>query len=46
MFFKETNLVSVASYIGFFLNFVMIVGVWILSVSKKIGKLLVAKTLQ
>lgn len=44
--FGETNLVSVASYIGFALNFLMIVGVWILSVSKKIGKILVAKTLK
>lgn len=44
--FKETNLVSVASYIGFALNLVVVVGVWILSVSKRIGKILVAKGLK
>ena len=44
--FGETNLVSVASYIGFILNLAMIIGVWVLSVSKKIGRLLVAKGLK
>ena len=43
--FGETNLVSVASYVGFALNFVMIVGVWFLSVGR-IGKILVAKCLK
>ena len=43
--FAETNLVSVASYVGFALNFVMIVGVWVLSVGK-IGKILVVKCLK
>lgn len=43
--FAETNLVSVASYVGFILNALMIVGVWILSVGK-IGKILVAKGLK
>lgn len=41
--FTEANLVSVASYVGFIINLVMIVGVLILSWSKKIGKLLVVK---
>ncbi len=36
-------LVSVASYIGFALNFLMVVGVWLLSVSKRVGKVLVVK---
>ena len=43
--FGETNLVSVASYVGFALNLLMIVGVWALSVGK-IGKILVAKGLK
>lgn len=43
--FGETNLVSVASYVGFILNALMIVGVWVLSVGK-IGKILVAKGLK
>lgn len=43
--FGETNLVSVASYVGFFLNLLMIVGVWIMSVGK-VGKILVAKGLK
>lgn len=43
--FGETNLVSVASYTGFALNALMIVGVWVLSVGK-IGKVLVAKGLK
>lgn len=43
--FGETNLVSVASYIGFALNFVMIVGVWFLSVGR-VGKILVVKCLK
>ena len=43
--FGETNLVSVASYIGFALNFLMIVGVWFLSVGRA-GKILVAKCLK
>ena len=37
------TLVSVASYVGFALNFLMIVGVLILSISKRIGKILVVK---
>lgn len=41
-----SSLVSVASYIGFALNALMLVGVWILSVSKKIGRVLVAKSLK
>lgn len=36
-------LVSVASIVGFLLNFLMVVGVWLLSVSKRIGKVLVVK---
>ena len=41
--FAEANLVSVASYIGFAINLVMIAGVLLLSWSKKIGKILVVK---
>ena len=41
-----SGLVSAASYIGFILNFIMLVGVWVLSVSKKIGRVLVAKGLK
>lgn len=44
--YGETNLVSIASYIGFAINVVLLVGTWILSVSKKLGKILVAKTLK
>lgn len=42
----STGLVTVASYIGFVLNVLMIVGVWFLSVSKKVGRILVAKSLK
>lgn len=45
-FYGETNLVSVASYVGFGLNAAMLIGTWILSRSKKLGKILVAKTLK
>lgn len=44
--YNETNLVSVASYVGFVLNTIMLVGTWFLSVSKKTGKILVAKSLK
>jgi len=44
--FGKSNLVSIASYIGFGLNTLMLTGVWILSVSKKLGKILVAKILK
>lgn len=44
--YGETNLVTIFSYIGFAVNFILCVGVWFLSVSKKIGKILVAKTLK
>ena len=43
--FNETNLVSVASYVGFALNVLMIVGVWVISVGK-IGKIIVVKGLK
>ena len=45
-FYGQTNLVSVASYIGFALNSMMLIGTWVLSRSKKIGKILVAKSLK
>ena len=45
-FYGQTNLVSVASYIGFAINSLMLIGTWILSRSKKIGKILVAKALK
>ena len=41
-----SGLVSAASYIGFGLNLLMLVGVWMLSVSKKVGRVLVAKSLK
>lgn len=44
--FYETNFVSVASFIGFALNASMLIGTWILSRSKKLGKILVAKVLK
>lgn len=44
--YGETNLVSIMSYVGFAANFILLVGVWFLSVSKKLGKILVAKTLK
>lgn len=44
--YAETNLVSVASFIGFGLNAIMLIGTWVLSVSKKLGKILVAKSLK
>ena len=45
-FYGETNLVSVASFVGFGLNAALLIGTWILSRSKKLGKILVAKTLK
>ncbi len=44
--YGETNLVSVASYVGFALNSFMLIGTWVLSRSKKLGKILVAKGLK
>ena len=41
-----SGLVSAASYIGFALNALMLVGVWVLSVSKKIGRVIVAKLIK
>ena len=40
------GLVSAASYIGFALNLLMLVGVWVLSVSKRVGRVIVAKSLK
>lgn len=45
-FYGETNLVSVASFVGFALNALMLIGTWVLSRSKKLGKILVAKSLK
>lgn len=45
-FYGETNLVSVASFVGFGLNAALLIGTWILSRSKKLGKILVVKTLK
>ena len=44
--YGETNLVSIVSYIGFAFNLLLLVGIWFLSVSKKLGKILVAKSLK
>ncbi|MBQ7884629.1 MAG: flippase-like domain-containing protein [Clostridia bacterium] len=44
--YGEADLVSIVSYIGFGINFILMVGIWFLSVSKKLGKILVAKTLK
>ncbi|MBE7074987.1 MAG: flippase-like domain-containing protein [Clostridiales bacterium] len=44
--YGETNLVSIASYIGFGINALVLIGTWVLSVSKKLGKILVAKSLK
>lgn len=44
--YGETNLVSIVSYIGFAANLILLIGTWFLSVSKKFGKILVAKTLK
>lgn len=45
-FYSETNIVSVASYVGFGINAFMLIGTWGLSLSKKLGKILVAKSLK
>lgn len=45
-FYSETNIVSVASFVGFGINAFMLIGTWVLSVSKKLGKILVAKSLK
>ena len=44
--YGEANLVSIVSYIGFAVNLIILIGIWFLSVSKKLGKILVAKTLK
>ena len=44
--FPQTNLVSVMSYVGCIVNALLLFGTWFLSVSKKTGKILVAKILK
>ncbi len=44
--YGQTNLVSVASFVGFVINASVLIGTWVLSRSKKLGKILVAKALK